>query len=246
MLNTKLPHNHNCSKETEKLYSKLAEYNDFQTIAEIFSLLGDTSRIRIFWLLCHTEECVINISTLVDMTSPAVAHHLRKLKEKELITSKRVGKEVYYRASDTSEAKLIHNVIEKVMEISCPKGTTAKETANTDIVKSIHSYLIENLEKRITIEDLSKKFLMNTTTLKSVFKEVYGTSVASHIKEHRMERARALLKETDTPVLEIAKLVGYDNPSKFSSAFKEVFGLLPTEYRKKGDKIHIREHNCEL
>ena len=65
------------------------------SLADVFKQLGDGSRVRIFWLLCHCEECVINISSMVDMSSPAVSHHLRQLKAGGLIVSRRDGKEVY-------------------------------------------------------------------------------------------------------------------------------------------------------
>nr|QGT51168.1 hypothetical protein Firmicute1046_2440 [uncultured Firmicutes bacterium] len=94
--------------------------DDFQIISNIFKQLCDSSRIRIFWLLCHYEECVINISALVEMSSPAVSHHLRQLKAGGLITSSRKGKEVYYKAAETEEADLLHHMIEKLVEISCP------------------------------------------------------------------------------------------------------------------------------
>lgn len=68
---------------------------NFQTVADIFKQLGDGSRIRIFWLLCHCEECVINLSAMVNMSSPAVSHHLKQLKAAGLIVSRREGKEVY-------------------------------------------------------------------------------------------------------------------------------------------------------
>ncbi|MCQ2523873.1 MAG: helix-turn-helix transcriptional regulator [Lachnospiraceae bacterium] len=73
---------------------------------------------------------------------------------------------------------------------------------------------------------------MNPTTLKSLFKETYGDSIASHIKEHRMEYASTLLTSTDLSLNEISRNVGYESQSKFSSAFKETFGMLPSEYRK--------------
>ena len=88
---------------------------------EIFKQLGDTTRIRIFWLLCHCEECVINIAAILDMSSPAVSHHLRPLRSSGLIVSRREGKEVYYQAADTSRSRLLHQMIEQVMEIACPK-----------------------------------------------------------------------------------------------------------------------------
>ena len=81
-------------------------------------------------------------------------------------------------------------------------------------------------------EELSEQYLMNPTTLKQVFKSVYGTSLAAHMKEHRMGRAAQLLRETDESVAEIARAVGYESQSKFTAAFKEYFGALPKEYRK--------------
>ena len=93
---------------------------DFQTVADILKQLGDGSRIRIFWLLCHCEECVINLSAMVEMSSPAVSHHLKQLKAGWLIVSRREGKEVYYKAAETQRAQLLHRVIEELVEIACP------------------------------------------------------------------------------------------------------------------------------
>ncbi len=116
-----LPHQHQEGKEIPDIMEQLSKIDDFQTIAEIFKQLGDTTRIRIFFLLCHCEECVINISAMLDMSSPAVSHHLRPLRNSGLILSRREGKEVYYRAADTPQSQLLHQMIEQVMEIACPK-----------------------------------------------------------------------------------------------------------------------------
>ncbi|MBQ5608227.1 MAG: winged helix-turn-helix transcriptional regulator [Oscillospiraceae bacterium] len=121
MSNMQLPHCHTHTGDAEKLSEQLTHLDDFQTVAEVFKQLADSSRVRIFWLLCHCEECVINISALVDMSSPAVSHHLRQLKINGLIVSRRDGKEVYYKAADTEESQLLHRTIEKIMEMTCPK-----------------------------------------------------------------------------------------------------------------------------
>lgn len=86
-----------------------------------FSLIGDSTRLKILWLLCHSEECVINIAAAIDMSSPAVSHHLKVLKQAGVITSKRVGKEAYYTLADTEEAEIIHNAIDKILDIKCSK-----------------------------------------------------------------------------------------------------------------------------
>ena len=116
----KLPHDHGQSMERE--LEQMPRVDDFQTVADIFKQLGDGSRIRIFWLLCHCEECVINLSSMVEMSSPAVSHHLKQLKAGGLIVSRRDGKEVYYKAAERERAQLLHHMIEAMVEIACPSA----------------------------------------------------------------------------------------------------------------------------
>lgn len=113
------------------------------------------------------------------------------------------------------------------------KQPAVYHSEQVEIVRRIHDQLLENLEQRVTIEELSRQYLINTTTLKEVFKSVYGVSIAAHVKEHRMEKAAALLLQTDDSILQIAKSVGYESQSKFTTAFKEMFRVLPSEYRKR-------------
>ena len=65
MIQNPLPHDHGQTIEQELEHMPSVE--NFQTVADIFKQLGDGSRIRIFWLLCHCEECVINLSAMVNM-----------------------------------------------------------------------------------------------------------------------------------------------------------------------------------
>ena len=103
----------------------------------------------------------------------------------------------------------------------------------TETIRKIHDQLLQHMEQRITIEELSRQFLINPTTLKNAFKSVYGTSIAAHIKEHRMRQAARMLMESNMNIAEIAQAVGYDSQSKFTTAFKAYFKVLPREYRKK-------------
>ena len=113
-----LPHDHGTSME--KLLHHAPAPEEFQLLAEIFRQLSDGTRVRIFWILSHGEVCVANLSALMGMSSPAVSHHLRLLKEAGLITSRREGKEVYYRAAEATETKLLHDALEALMAIQCP------------------------------------------------------------------------------------------------------------------------------
>ena len=100
-----------------------------------------------------------------------------------------------------------------------------------DTIKRIHAKLIANLKQRPTIEILSKEFLINTSTLKQVFKAVYGKPIAQYMKDYRMHEAANLLCQTNMTVKEVAEALGYENQSKFATAFKEIMQISPTQYR---------------
>lgn len=117
MQTTSLPHDHGQPMEQE--LQNMPSVENFQTLSDIFKQLGDGSRLRIFWLLCHCEECVVNLSAMVGM-SPAVSHHLKLLRAAGLIVNRRAGKEVYYTAANTQQAQLLHHMIEDLVVIACP------------------------------------------------------------------------------------------------------------------------------
>ena len=102
-----------------------------------------------------------------------------------------------------------------------------------EIVKAVHRELTAHLDRRPTIEDLARRYLMNTTALKATFKAVYGQPIAAYMKQYRAREAARLLRETAGSVAEIARAVGYESQSKFTRAFREVEGISPTEYRRE-------------
>ena len=115
-----LPHHH--QENEQEIIEHIPSPETINTVAAAMKQLGDPTRLRIFWFLCHAQECVINIAAAVDMSSPAVSHHLRLLKDAGLITSERHGKERYYKAADSELVDTLHHVIEKVAKVSCPSN----------------------------------------------------------------------------------------------------------------------------
>ena len=237
---TELPHRHGNDRDLSRLEHCMQEAESFQAVAGLCRLLSDANRVRIFWLLCHCEECVVNLAALVGMSSPAASHHLRQLKDS-----------LVDRAADTEVAGLLHQVIERTVEVTCPReeamphaphlppvdahaGEHAADLTpqQREIIHQVHQLLTENLDSRITIEQLSRRFLMNPSTMKELFKAEYGSSIAAHIRQHRMEKASALLLESGDSLAQVARAVGYESQSKFSAEFKKVFGMLPSEFRK--------------
>lgn len=114
------------------------------------------------------------------------------------------------------------------------KGKELSQYASqqTEVIKEIHTLLTDHPENRYTIEELSRRYLINTSTLKEVFRRVYGQPIASYMKEYRIHEGMKLLRETDEPISVIAGKMGYETPGKFTNAFKDVLHMLPREYRK--------------
>ena len=117
----RMPHDH--GQNIEQVLKKMPPEGEFGKAADVFQQLCDPSRLRILWLLCHSEECVYNLSAAVGMSSPAVSHHLRTLRQSGLLSSRRDGKEVYYRLADTEEARLVHRMVDDLFDMNCPRNS---------------------------------------------------------------------------------------------------------------------------
>jgi DNA-binding transcriptional ArsR family regulator len=115
-----LPHGHHDPNAQSHIMEAMPAEETVRIVADALGQLGDPSRLRIFWLLCHTEECVADVAAYVRMSSPAVSHHLRLLKAAGLIVSRRDGKEMLYRAADSELVDELHRIVERIAEISCP------------------------------------------------------------------------------------------------------------------------------
>lgn len=120
MVDSSLPHDHGNNGDIAKLVQRLERGDCFRVLADLFKQLSDPTRIKIFWILCHCEECVMNLSAIVGMSSPAVSHHLRGLKAAGLVKSERKGQEVYYSVPDSPKSRMFHQIVEEMLAIACP------------------------------------------------------------------------------------------------------------------------------
>lgn len=109
-----------------------------------------------------------------------------------------------------------------------------------ELAKEVSRYLTQHMDDRITLEQLSNYFHMSGTHIRNTFKGVYGVSVYAFIRTQKMESAAYMLEHTDKSILEIAGEHGYDNGSKFASAFRDVKGMAPNEYRNLNCKRKLK------
>lgn len=78
----------------------MPEETELYDLAELFKVFGDSTRIRILFVLSSAEVCVCDLAKVLNMTQSAISHQLRILKQNKLVKSRREGKSVFYSLSD--------------------------------------------------------------------------------------------------------------------------------------------------
>ena len=129
-------------------------------------------------------------------------------------------------------AELILFLSRKIEEQSKGSPPAYFSRDNCRRVQAIEQYMIQHLPEHIPLSALSARFKMGESTLKKHFLQLYGVPPYAYLKRKRMERAAFLLETTDLPIGEIAAVVGYQNASKFSTSFGEIYTCTPSNYKK--------------
>ena len=78
----------------------MPEETELYDLAELFKVFGDSTRIRILFVLFEAEVCVCDLAMVLNMTQSAISHQLRILKANKLVNSRREGKSVFYSLAD--------------------------------------------------------------------------------------------------------------------------------------------------
>ena len=95
---------------------KLPQDEVLYDLAELFKVFGDSTRIRILFVLFESEMCVCDIAQLLNMTQSAISHQLRILKQSQLVKSRRDGKSVFYSLADDHVYRIINQGFEHIKE----------------------------------------------------------------------------------------------------------------------------------
>lgn len=84
----------------KKVNEQMPPENELQELAELFKIFGDSTRIRILFVLSESEVCVCDLAQILQMTQSAISHQLRILKQSKLVNSRREGKSIFYSLAD--------------------------------------------------------------------------------------------------------------------------------------------------
>ena len=110
--------------DTEEIHEELLKIVDetmpdeteLDSLAELFKVFGDPTRIRILFVLFETEVCVCDLARALNMTQSAVSHQLRILKQSRLVMNRREGKSMFYSLADDHVRTMIAQGREHILE----------------------------------------------------------------------------------------------------------------------------------
>ncbi len=100
----------------EKVTRDMPDDEILYDLAELFKIFGDSTRIKILYVLFESEMCVCDIAQLLNMTQSAISHQLRVLKQAGLVKYRRDGKTVYYSLADDHIVTIFNQGLEHVQE----------------------------------------------------------------------------------------------------------------------------------
>jgi AraC-like DNA-binding protein/predicted transcriptional regulator YdeE len=109
-------------------------------------------------------------------------------------------------------------------------------TNNFSKIKEALEYIDHHLDEPISFKIIAKKFNFSPYYFHRMFSVIVGKTIAAHIRDRRLQSACVEISATDKSILSIGLDCGYDSAQSFSRAFKQIYGLSPSEYRKQGLK----------
>ena len=99
----------------------------------------------------------------------------------------------------------------------------------------ILSYINDNY-RTVTLEDIADQFHYSVPHCSKLIRDETGKGFVDFVRRVRMDRATTLLRNTSTPIADIGDMVGYENPESFIRAFKKIYDLSPSAYRKQNQQ----------
>lgn len=112
-----------CCEDTEihedllkRVNESIPEEDKLYDLAELFKVFGDSTRIRILFVLFEAEVCVCDLAEVLNMTQSAISHQLKILKQNKLVKSRREGKSVFYSLADDHVRTIIAQGMEHIDE----------------------------------------------------------------------------------------------------------------------------------
>ncbi len=117
--------------------------------------------------------------------------------------------------------------------LASPAFLSNRPSGPSDRFKVIMEYIMQNFEKKITLQDMSEVANMSITSLCNFFKERFRMTFVEYVNSIRIGQACVMMSETDRTIAQIAYQCGFNSLANFNRQFKKYKGMNPSTYRKK-------------
>lgn len=104
------------SELLQKLDGKMPDEDEIYDLSDLFKVFGDSTRLKILFVLFEQEMCVCDLAEILNMTQSAISHQLKVLKQSKLVTNRREGKSIFYSLADDHVRSIIAQGCEHVKE----------------------------------------------------------------------------------------------------------------------------------
>ncbi len=125
----------------------------------------------------------------------------------------------------------VYEFLADLIDLSTVQSDSTDDPAQ-QIIRSALEFVDGNYSHPISVEDIARYTGISRSGLYRSFQKAFGLAPMQYVNRHRIERACTLLQNTSSPIAEIARSTGFDDPLYFSRAFKHTIGRSPKQYRK--------------
>ena len=189
---------------------------------------------RIPWEYAWIEFDGLRVKQTIEMAGLNINNPVYKARYKDIAQTMKEEMLYIINHKDASPFHLIGHLyifIDALLRSSNSTQITKGNTLRDFYIKEAISYIEQNFQNEITIEDISKFCGLNRSYFGKIFHENIGKTPQEFLISYRMTKAAELLKLTDLPIADIGNAVGYPNQLHFSRAFKNVYGKSPRQWR---------------
>ena len=129
--------------------------------------------------------------------------------------------------------QLVQLYMEQLL-ISVIRGHKRKEPAkgeeNNKLLLQICGFLQDNVTKRLQFEDIRREFNLSASVIKRLFQNGMGCGVMEHFTRLKIDTAKQMIRENELNFTEIAETLGFNTPQYFTTVFRRISGMTPSEY----------------
>ena len=116
---TEIPHcefMHIHKDVVSEVIGAMPKEEELYALADLYKIFGDSTRIKILYVLSRSEMCVCDIAGILNMTISAISHQLKVLKQARLVKFRKEGKTVFYSLADDHVTTIINNGMDHIEE----------------------------------------------------------------------------------------------------------------------------------